>query len=62
MNTTELESMTADEVGEWLRKKGISEDVADAFVGKCTGGGWRRTRGVLVVLSLGIAGLQALKR
>lgn len=39
MSTTELESMTADEVGEWLRKKGISGDVDDAFVGECTGGG-----------------------
>ena len=33
MSTLELESMTAEEVGEWLKKKGISEDVVDAFAG-----------------------------
>jgi hypothetical protein len=27
--------MTADEVGEWLKKKGLSEDVVDAFAGEC---------------------------
>ena len=38
MSTTELECMTADEVGEWLKKKGISGNVADAFVSECTQG------------------------
>lgn len=34
MSTLELQSMTAEEVGEWLKKKGISEDVVDAFAGE----------------------------
>ena len=35
MSAFELESMTI-EVGEWLRKKGLTEDVIDGFAGEFT--------------------------
>ena len=31
---TSLEHMTADEVGEWLKEHGFSEDIVDAFEGQ----------------------------
>lgn len=34
MSAFELESMTLEEVGEWLKEKGLSEDVVDAFTGE----------------------------
>ena len=36
MSGLEIESMTTEEVGEWLKKKGLSEDVVDAFAGECS--------------------------
>ena len=29
-----LEHMTADEVGEWLKQRGFSEDIVEAFEGQ----------------------------
>ena len=34
MSAFELESMMLEEVGEWLKEKGLSQDVVDAFAGE----------------------------